>query len=413
MIFQLGVVTLARLILNTSRRFAYPFASALSRGLGVPLAAITSLLAVNQATGVLSPVFGPLGDRWGYRVMMLAGLGMLAGGMLAGGLLPVYSVVLLGLFLAGLAKSVFDPALHAYVGERVPYQRRGLAIGMLEFAWGGSALVGIPLVGLLIERLGWRSPFFVLGGLGLLSAVALRALIPDDSHQQRTCPGPQALGPLALYRTVQYGAQGQRVQGSSDGLPGFREAWRRLGRERAALGALGFGLLVSAANDNLFVVYGLWLESAFGLSIAVLGAATTVIGLAELLGEGLTASIADQLGLKRAIAGGVVLSALSYILLPLVGRTLPLALMGLFITFLTFEFTIVTAFSLFTEILPAARATMMSSIVAAISIGRVIGALVGGQVWLAGGMWATGFVSAAVSGLALVLLVWGLRGWRD
>jgi len=34
-------------------------------------------------------------------------------------------------------------------------------------------------------------------------------------------------------------------------------------------------------------------------------------------------------------------------------------------------------------------------------------------VWLAGGMLATGFVSAAVSGLALVLLVWGLRGWRD
>jgi hypothetical protein len=59
--FQLGVATLARLVVNTSRRFAYPFASALSRGLGVPLAAITSLIAVNQATGVLSPSLA----RWG------------------------------------------------------------------------------------------------------------------------------------------------------------------------------------------------------------------------------------------------------------------------------------------------------------------------------------------------------------
>jgi len=42
----------------------------------------------------------------------------------------------------------------------------------------------------------------------------------------------------------------------------------------------------------------------------------------------------------------------------------------------------------------------------------VMGALVGGPVWLAGGMLATGIVSAAVSGLALVLLVRGLRGWR-
>ena len=382
---QLGAATLTRLNINTSRRFAYPFASALSRGLGVPLAAVTSLIAINQVTGALSPFFGPLGDRWGYRGMMLAGLSMLTVGMLASGLLPVYGVVLLGLFLAGLAKSVFDPALHAYVGERVPYQRRGLAIGMLEFAWAGSALVGLPLVGLLIERLGWRAPFFVLGGLGLLSVVALRALIPNDSSQQR----------------------------AAEGLPGFREAWRQLSRERAALGALAFGLLASAANDNLFVIYGIWLESSFGLTIAMLGAATTVIGVAELLGEGLTASIADRLGLKRAIAAGSILSALSYILLPLVGRTLPLALLGLFITFLTFEFTAVTAFSLFTEILPNARATMMSSSMAGMSIGRVIGALVGGPVWLAGGMWATGVVSAAVSGLALVSLLWGLRGWRD
>ena len=381
---QLGVATLARLILNTSRRFAYPFASALSRGLGVPLVAITSLIAVNQVTGVLSPVFGPLGDRWGYRVMMLAGLAMLTGGMLAGGLLPAYGVVLLALFLAGLGKSVFDPALHAYVGQRVPYQRRGLAIGMLEFAWAGSALVGLPLVGLLIERMGWRAPFFALGGLGLLSLIALAILIPDDSHQQRTV----------------------------EGLAGFRRAWGRLSRERAALGALGFGLLISAANDNLFVVYGPWLESAFGLSVAVLGAATTVIGVAELMGEGLTASIADRLGLKRAIVVGSILSALSYVMLPQVGRTLPLALMGLFITFLTFEFTIVTAISLFTEILPTARATMMSSSVAAFSMGRVMGALIGGPVWLAGGMLATGIVSAAVSGLALVVLLWGLRGWR-
>ena len=383
--YQLGVATCARLLINTSRRFAYPFASALSRGLGVPLAAITSLIAVNQMTGVVSPVFGSLGDRWGYRAMMLAGVGMLTLGMLAGGLLPAYGMVLLALLLAGMAKSVFDPALQAYLGERVPYQRRGLAIGLAEFAWAGSALVGLPVVGLLIERLGWRSPFLVLGGLGLLSAIALWILIPNDKRRQRGPDDPQSV----------------------------LQAWQRLSRERAVLGALAFGLLISVANDNLFVVYGAWLESAFGLTVAALGAATTVIGVAELLGEGLTASIADRLGLKRALVVGSILSALSYALLPLVGRTLPLALAGLFTTFLTFEFTVVTSFSLFTEILPTARGTMMSSNMAASSIGRVIGALVGGQVWLAGGLPATGFVSAAVTGLALVLLLWGLRDWRD
>jgi DHA1 family inner membrane transport protein len=381
---QLGAATLARVLLNTARRFAYPFAPALSRGLGVPLTSVSSLLAVNQATGLLSPPFGLLSDRWGHRRLMLVGLAMLIVGLLAGGAWPVYGMVMLALALAGLGKSVFDPALQAYVGERVPYQRRGMAIGAIEFSWAGSSLLGIPLIGLLIDRLGWRAPFFALGGLGLLSAVVLGALIPADRR-----PRPDAEARI-----------------------GLRTAWRRLIRERAALGALSFGFLISAANDNLFVVYGAWLEEAFGLSIVALGTATLTIGAAELLGEGFTASVADRLGLERATTIGLALSALSYALLPWVGQTLPLALAGLFVTFLSFEFTIVTAFSLFTEILPDARATMMSANIAAISLGRVIGALAGGPVWLAGGLTVTGLLSAAISGLALICLSWGLRGWR-
>ncbi len=381
---QIGAATLARLIINTSKRFPYTFAVALSRGLGVPITGITSLIAVNQATGILSPVFGPLGDRWGYRLMMLAGLGILAVGMLAGGLVPVYPVILLALFSVGLGKSWFDPALQSYIGERVPYQRRGLAMGVAEFSWAGSALVGIPLVGLLITRLGWRSPFLVLGGLALLGVVALARLIPRDDR---------------------------RKLGAGSTLS-FRESWQRLSRERAALGSLGFSLLITAANDNLFVIYGIWLESSFGLSILALGAATVVIGLAELLGEGLTAFIADRLGLKRALFTGLVLSALSYVLLPFVGHTLSLALAGLFVAFITFEFTVVTGISLFTEILPGARATMMSSNLAAMGVGRMIGALMGGAVWLAGGLPAIGLVSAVVCGSALVCLIWGLRHWR-
>ena len=45
-------------------------------------------------------------------------------------------------------------------------------------------------------------------------------------------------------------------------------------------------------------------------------------------------------------------------------------------------------------------------------IGVDVGALIGGPIWLAGGIYATALVSAAISGLALVSLVWGLRGWQ-
>ena len=384
MALKIFTATLCRVILNTSRRFAYPFAPVLSRGLGVELTAITSLIAANQATALLGIFFGPVADRLGYRLMMLAAMAMLALGMFAGGFFPFYGVILVALFLAGIGKTIFDPAVQAYASERVPFKQRGLVIGLIEYSWSASTLVGIPLIALLIDRFGWRSPFFVLGGLSLMGMIMLAIIIPRDNKKNTSHQASMNL----------WGA------------------WRRLLKKRTALGAIGFAFFISAANDNLFVVYGAWLETSFGLSIIALGMSTALIGLAELSGETLTAVFADRFGLKRTIIAALTLCLISYGILPLLGLTLPIALIGLFFIFLTFEFTIVTSMSLFTELLPEYRATMMSGFFAAAGLGRIAGALMGGHVWLAGGITATAFVSAAVSGLGLASLVWGLRGWR-
>ncbi|NJN95569.1 MAG: MFS transporter [Anaerolineales bacterium] len=383
LVWQIGAATLNRFLFNTARRFPYPFAPALSRGLGVPLTDITSLIAMNLATGILSPLFGPLSDRWGYRVMMLASLGMLGLGMLAAGFLPFYGVIMVALFLAGLGKSIFDPALQAYLSKIVPYQRRGLVMGIIEFGWSGSSLLGLPLVGVLIDRVGWQSPFFVLGGLTFLAATLLAVLIP---------------------------AEGRPVASAAPALS-FGRAWAEIRGNRAALGLLAFSFLIGLANDNLYVVYGAWLEDAFALGIVALGATSSVIGLAELIGEGLTAGLADRLGLKRAIMVGFIVSTFSYLLLPLFGHTLPLALAGLFVVFLSFEFAVVTTISLATEVLPGARATMMASFMATMGVGRVIGALAGGSIWLGGGILAVSLVSASTTALALGCLWWGLHRW--
>ncbi len=380
---QVGVATLGRFVFNTSRRFVYPFAPALSRGVGAPLTAITSLIAINQATGLLSPFFGPLSDRWGYRVMMLAGLGMLAVGMLASGVLPLYSIMMIALFLASLGKSIFEPALLAYLAERVPFHRRGLVIGITEFAWAAGSLVGIPLAGVLIDRLGWQAPFLTLGGLSLLCLAGLAFLLPP--------------------------ASGRRHPASEK--TSFKKAWQQLRQSPMALAALGFGFLSSLANDSLFVVLGLWLES-FGLSLTEVGLAAAVIGVAELAGETGTAFVADRIGLPRAVLVGLSLATLGYLLLPLVGVTLPLALAALFILFLFYEFSVVASLSLFTEVLPEARATMMSALFAALSLGRMVGAFSGGLVWAMGGLAGVGIVSAVASALALACLGFGLRAWR-
>jgi len=382
-----SVAIVARIALNTARRFVYPFAPALSRGLGVPVSAITSIIALTQGTGLLGLFLGPLTDHLGYRFMMMLALSLLVGGLLAGGIFPVYLVVMSAIMLAGLGKTMFDPAIQAYIGAHVPYHRRGFAIGLIEVGWAGSSLVGIPVMGLLIERAGWRAPFFALALVGALSLIGLRLLIP---RERLLIPGKAAhsVGPAVRFDVW--------------------KNWRQLLQNRTAWGTVCCGFLVNAANDVLFVVYGSWLESAFGLSAVALGLSVTVIGVAELAGEGFTAFLADRIGLHRAIMIGVGLSGVSYLFLMLSSGSLPVALAAVFLIFVAVEFTIVSSLSFSTELLPQSRATMLAGYLAAASAGRVVGALLGGLIWSFGGITATACVSAGLSGVGLAVFWWGL-----
>jgi len=383
MALKIGIVVICRLVLSTARRFVYPFAPVFSRELAVPLTAITSLIAVNWATSLLGFVCGPIADRIGYRKMMILGMILLGIGMLAGGFLPVYGVMIIALFLSGLGKIIFDPAVQAYISERVPYQRRGMAIGFLEISWAGSTLLGIPLIAVLIDDVGWQSPFFVMGIIGILGAFAMAFFFPgNDKSLSKTAPSQS-----------------------------HKKMLQMLVKDKASLGAMVYVFFFSAAIDNLFVIYGAWLEKAFEVGIVVLGLGTSIIGVAELVGEILVATISDRFGMKRVVTLGIVLCVMTYALLPFISQSFSLALAGLFVHFLFFEFTIISSLALCTELRPEMRATMIAGFTAAAGLGRIVGALIGGPIWLTGGIVATGTISAGLTALSLLSLTWGLRGW--
>jgi len=381
---QIIIGTLLKLLLNTGRRFIYPFAPTISRSLDVPLTAVTSIIAASQASALLGLFSGPLADRIGYRFMMRAGVGVLAIGMLICGLVPEYWPVFLGLILASFGKTLFDPAIQAFIGHTVPYEKRGRVIGIIEISWAGSTLMGIPALALIIEHSGLQTSFFIMALLGALGWIVLGKTFPPDP-----------------------GRSGQDVEKES-----FFSSFIQLIKSRPAAGMLAFGFWISLANDSLFVVYGAWFEQAFLVSVVTLGFSTVAIGSAELLGESITALFADQIGLKRTIVIGIGFAVCAYILLPLIGQSLPLAMIGMFCIFLTFEISMVTSFSLSTELLPETRATMMAGFYATAGIGRMIGVLLGGILWNYGGITAVCWSAAGITALGLFSLLWGLSGWQ-
>ncbi|MBW1634656.1 MAG: MFS transporter [Deltaproteobacteria bacterium] len=381
---QVIALALFKLLVNTSRRFVYPFAPVLSRGLDVPLAAITTIIAAGQFTSIIGFFCGPFADRLGYRAMMGYGLGCLFAGMLLCGFFPFYWLVFLGLLVTSLGKTVFDPAVQAFIGQNVPFQRRGRVIGLVEMSWAGSTLIGIPFLGLVIDQAGLIFSFYLLSLLALISWFSLKRIIP---------------------------AEVKHDTGRRDRAELF-SSLKQLVRIRPAAGMLAFGFWISIANDSLFVIYGVWLEQNFHVTLLTLGFSTIAIGAAELCGESLTALFADRLGGKRATVLGLVLVVISYALLPLVGLTLPLALIGMFMVFVSFEFSMVCSFSLSTELMPGSRATMMAGFYATAGIGRMIGVLIGTFLWEMGGIAGVAWTASGLSALGLLSLLWGLHGWN-
>jgi predicted MFS family arabinose efflux permease len=354
---RLHVIFLVRTAVNTAHRIIYPFLPSIARGLGISLQAASGLVTLRVVAGLTAPVLGYVADRYGRRRTMELGLLLfvVASGLLAG--IGTFAAAAIAFAIYGLAKTLYDTAVHAYVGDRVPYAQRGRAVGMVELSWSGAWLIGVPASGFLIEQLGWRAPWGVLVVLGLAGMWATHVLLPPAHSLAARPPGVALIGSLI-------------------------GTWRRLLHRGPVRALLLTSLLLTLAMEIPFIVYGAWLESTFGLGLSRLGLASIVIGVAEAIAEVGTTVITDRLGKRRSVLAGLLGFSVSLAILPFVSRLgLAPALAGVVLMILTFEFGIVSLLPLATEVAPEARASLLALNVTALSLGRILGAAGGGWLW--------------------------------
>src|SRR5512146_1075626 len=180
---QIVIIGLLRIILNTMHRMVYPFLAIFARGLGVDVTAISFALAGRNLVGILGPAFGPISDVRGRKFIMLGGVAFFIVGVGAVAIHPNLFTFSVALILAILSKSLFDPAVQAYFGDRVPYEQRGTAIAVIEMAWSLSFIAGVPAMGFLIAHYGWSAPFPALAVLGAGMFAVIWWAIPYDGRQ--------------------------------------------------------------------------------------------------------------------------------------------------------------------------------------------------------------------------------------
>jgi MFS transporter, DHA1 family, inner membrane transport protein len=371
---QLIIFMFLRIILNTMHRMIYPFLTIFARGLGVEFGTLSKIVAARNFVGIFGPMFAPVADKRGRKFAMLLGIVSFTTGMAAVAFRPSLLTFGLALLLALLGKYLFDPAMQAYFGDRISYKRRGTALAITEIGWGMSFIAGVPLMGFLIAKYGWTAPFPLLGGLGVGMFVVIIWMIPRAPHVSQ--------------------------QPVTDSLKNFRTVLTNL----PALAGISIAIWASSANEMVNLIFGVWLEDSFGLKIAALAGASAVIGLSEISGEGLVALTTDRLGKPRALMLGLSGNALAALLLPIVGQTEIGALVGLFLFYITFEYVMVSHIPLMTELVPEARATLLSFNLTGHSLGRLIGALLATFIYLRFGFLPVTILAVLFNIFALIAL---------
>jgi MFS transporter, DHA1 family, solute carrier family 18 (vesicular amine transporter), member 1/2 len=158
------------------------------------------LLYTGYSVGVLAatPLFGWLGDRLGYRRLLLAGVVLSAVALALICLAPHLNLLLLGRLCQGAAAAASWTAGLALIAENYPQQR----VEMMGFALMGStagSLFGPVIGGALYEIGGYALPFVVTGALVAVDLGLVLVLLPRRRFR------PAASGniwPLLLDRSV-------------------------------------------------------------------------------------------------------------------------------------------------------------------------------------------------------------------
>jgi MFS family permease len=133
-----------------------PLLPGIARSLGAGLAEIGWIVAT-YATGslVAQPVMGRFADVRGRRRIFLACIGLFGVGSLVCALSPNLSLLIAGRIIQALGAGGIQPVATSIVGERIPEEGRGSALGAIYAMFGLGTMAGALLGGAIVDGGMW------------------------------------------------------------------------------------------------------------------------------------------------------------------------------------------------------------------------------------------------------------------
>lgn len=392
------------------------------------------VLAYLLAITTLIVSVGRLGDVMGRRRLMLVGITLFTVASALCGIAPTLWLLIAARVIQGLGAAVMMVLTMAMVGETVPKEKTGSAMGLLGTMSAIGTALGPTLGGVLIAGFGWPALFLINLPLGILMLVLAHQYLPKDHKDAKTKQAKfdvvgtvlllMTLAAYALAMTIGRGSFGQLnialllLALLGVGLFVLTESRTeapliRMATFQNSVLSAGFAMsaLVTTVMMATLVVGPFYLSGALGLDPSHVGLVMSSGPIIAALTGAPAGRLVDRLGASRmGIAGliGMVIGASTMALLPtgfgIPGYVAPLV--AITSSYALFQASNNTA--VMTNIRPDQRGAISGMLNLSRNLGLITGASVMGIVFAMGASTAnllTAPPSSVESGMRLTFAV--------
>lgn len=344
--WALGGLALSMLLSSLGTSIANIALPALAQAFGASFQAVQWIvLAYLLAVTTLIVGVGRLGDIFGRRRLLLAGISLFTAASILSGLAPGLWALTIARAVQGLGAAVMMALTMAFIGETVSKERTGSAMGLLGTMSAIGTALGPSLGGVLIAAFGWRAIFLVNVPLGLAALFLAYRYLPPDRPQPKSIRARfDAMGTLLLALTLAAYALAMTMGRGSFGLlniallsaAAFGGVLFVLAEQRTASPLVRLAMfkdpllsasfmmsaLVSTVMMATLVVGPFYLSRALGLDAARVGLVVSVGPVVVALAGVPAGRLADRFGAHRVTMVGLLVIASGSFILAMLPATL-------------------------------------------------------------------------------------------
>lgn len=377
--FALTALVLGGIGLGTTEFVTMGLLPEIAEGIGtsIPSAGHTiSAYAMGVVVG--APAIAILANRMPRREMLVGLMLVFAAGNALSAIASGYELLMLARFVCGIPHGAFFGIASIIAFDIVAPGRGGWAVSRVMLGIPVANLAGVPLATWLGQQAGWRSAYWLVAAIGVLTAVLVATVVP-----------------------YQPGDKEARIRSE---LAAFRDSqvWLTL-----LVGAVGFG--------GVFAMYSYIspiLRNQTGLPADAVPIYLFIYGAGSLLGTIIAGRLVDRSVLRTlvwsAIATGLTLAAFAWA----ASWAIPAAIVLTLICISVSAFVLALQLRLM-EVAGRARTLGAAGNHAALNMANALGAWLGGLVIAAGWGWrAPSLVGAGLSLAGLLILLLSLRVHR-